>query len=36
MTENTIKKERSRAYPVMPLAEALVRIASISEPRHTR
>lgn len=31
MREKTIKKERSRAYPVMPLAEALVRIASINE-----
>lgn len=31
MSEKTIKKERSRAYPVMPLAEALVRIASINE-----
>jgi hypothetical protein len=31
MSENNIKKERSRAYPVMPLAEALVRIASINE-----
>jgi len=31
MGEKTAKKERSRAYPVMPLAEALVRIASINE-----
>lgn len=31
MAESSVKKERSRAYPVMPLADALVRIASINE-----
>jgi hypothetical protein len=31
MAESIIKKERSRAYPVMPLSEALVRIKSINE-----